>query len=74
MLANSDLELAAFVLHEATLLEEVPAARMAVPHCGLDNTLTVLWSMRNDSTINPVVADILRTCALHSIQFLLNLS
>ena len=37
-ITNSDLELAALVLQEATLLETVPKARMVAPHSGQDNT------------------------------------
>ena len=66
MITNSDLELAALVLHEATLLTAVPESRMAVPHSGSDNTPTVSWSTKEASTINPVMADFLRLRALHS--------
>ena len=69
---NSDLELAALILHEATLLAAVPEARLAAPRSGSDNTPTVSWSTKEASTINPVVADLLRLCALHSRQFFIN--
>ena len=42
---------------------------MAAPRSGLDNTPTVSWSTREAPAINPVVADLLRICALHSCQF-----
>ena len=71
-ITNSDLELAALVLHEATLLAEVPTARMAAPRSGSDNMPTVLWSMCKALTINLVVAELLCICALHSRQFFLN--
>ena len=71
-ITNSDLELAALVLHEATLLAAVPEARRAAPRSGSDNTPTVSWSTREASTINPVVADLLRLRALHSRQFFIN--
>ena len=43
-ITNSDLKLVALILHEATLLMEVPTARMAVPRSRPDNTPTILWS------------------------------
>ena len=39
-ITNSDLYLAALVIQEATLLEEVPKACMAAPRSGSDNTPT----------------------------------
>ena len=45
---------------------------MAAPRLGSDNTPTISWSMREESMINPVVADLLRICALHSKKFFLN--
>ena len=39
-LTNSNLELAALVLHEAALLETCPEAKMAAPQSVLDNTPT----------------------------------
>ena len=45
---------------------------IASPRSGLDNTPTVLCSMREASMINPVVADFLRIRALHSRQFFFN--
>ena len=69
---NSDLELAALVLQEATLLEAVPKARMAALLWGYDITPTVFWSTREASMINPVVADLLCIRALHSGKFFLN--
>ena len=56
---NSDLELAALILQEATLLKAVPKANMAAPRSGSDNTPTVSWSMHEASMINLVVADLL---------------
>ena len=69
---NSELDLAALVLQEATFLEAFSKACMAAPRSGSDNTPTVSWSTREASMIKPVVADLLRICALHSIKFLLN--
>ena len=68
-LINSNLELDALVLHEATLLEACPEATMAAPRSVLDNTPTVLWSTREALTIKPVVADLLCIHALHSRKF-----
>ena len=42
-LTNSDLKLAALVLHEAALLDVCLDANMAAPFLGLDNTRTVPW-------------------------------
>ena len=66
---KSNFELATLVLHESTLLTAVPEACMAVPRSGSDNNPTVSWSIHEASTINPVVTDILRICALHSRMF-----
>ena len=71
-ITNSNLELAALVLHEATLLVVVPEARLSAPCSGSDDTTTVSWSMKEASTINMVVAELLRLRALHSRQFFLN--
>ena len=71
---NSDLEFATLVLHEATLPAAVPEARLAATRSGSDNTPTVSWSTKEASTINPVVADLLRLRTLHSRQFFINTS
>ena len=71
-ITNSNLELAALVVHEATLLAAVPKARLAAPRSGSDNTPTVSWRTKEASTINPVVADLIRLCALHLRQFFIN--
>ena len=63
---NSDPELSALVLEEATLLEEVPKACMDAPRSGYDNTPT---KSREASMINPVVAELLCIHALHSRKF-----
>ena len=68
-ITNSDLEVAALVLHKANLIAAAPDARLAAPCSGSDNTLTVSWSTKEAPTINPVVADLLRICALHLRQF-----
>ena len=71
MLTNSNLEIATLVLHEDTQLAAFPEATMAAPHSGLDNTSEISWRTHEMSTINPVVADLLRIRALHSRQFYL---
>ena len=63
------LELSDLVLHEAILLSADPEARMAAPVSGSDNTLTVSWSTREASTIEPGVADLIRIRVLHLRQF-----
>ena len=68
-LTNSYLEVSSLVLHEATLLDTCPEAKMAAPHLGSDNMPTVSWNTQDASTINPVVADLLHICMLHSRQF-----
>ena len=65
----SDLELAALVLHETTLLAAVPESRLAAPRSGLNNTPTVSWITKEASTINPVMADLLCLHTLHLRQF-----
>ena len=71
-ITNSNLKLAALVLQEAAFLKAVHKTRMAAPRSGSDNTLTVSWSTHEAFMINPVVADLLRICALHSKDFFLN--
>ena len=71
-ITKSDLELPALVLQEAVLLEAVPKAPMAAPRSGSDNTPTVSWNTHESSITNPVVAYLLRICALHSRKFFLN--
>ena len=71
-ITNSDLELATLVLHEATLIGAVPEATLAAPRSGSDNTLTVSWSTKEASTINPVVVYLLHLLALHLRQLFLN--
>ena len=41
---NSDLELAALVLQESTLLKAVPKACIYAPRSGFDNIPTISWS------------------------------
>ena len=71
-ITNSDLELDALVLHEATLLAAVPDDRLAAPCSGYDNNPAVSWIKKEALTINPVIADLLRLRALNSRQFFLH--
>ena len=71
-LTNSDLEIAALVLHKSTLLKICPETTIAAPRLGSENTPTVSWSTREALTTNPVFADLLCIRALHSRQFFLN--
>ena len=68
-ITNSDLELAALVLQEATFPFICPSPAWRAPFTGSDNTPTVAWYFRESSTINPVVADLLRIWALVNRQF-----
>ena len=58
-ITNSDLELAALILQEVTLLKAVHKACMDAPRSGSDNTTTVSWSRRKSLMINLVVANLL---------------
>ena len=71
-ITNSNLELAALVLHEATVLVAVTEARLEAPCSDLDNTPTVSWSTKEVSMINPAVADLIRIHTLHLRQFFIN--
>ena len=66
---NSDLDLAALVLHKATPLVTLTEARMAAPRSGSDNNPTVSWSTREASVINPVAVDLLNIHAIQSRYF-----
>ena len=59
-ITNSDLELAALVLHEATFPAVCESSEWRAPLSGSDNTPTVSWTFKEASTINPVVANLLR--------------
>ena len=68
-ITNSDLELATLVLQEATFPFICPSPAWRALLTGSDNTPTVAWSFWESSTINPVVADLLRIRALVNRQF-----
>ena len=57
-ITNSDLELDALVLHEATLLAAVLEIRLAAPHSGSDNTPTVSWSTKEASVVSTALCRI----------------
>ena len=59
-ITNSDLELAALVLHESTFPTVCKSAAWRAPLTGSDNTPTVAWTFKEAATINPVVANLLR--------------
>ena len=64
-LTNSNLELAAPVLHEATLLKMCPEATMDATRSGWDNKPTASSIIWEEFTTNQVVVDLLCICALH---------
>ena len=72
MITNYEMELSAFLIHKATLLAEVPDARLETHHSGSDNSLAVSWSTKDASTINPVVVDLFCIHALHLSQLFIN--
>ena len=71
---NSDLELEALVIQEATFpfVSANPAWR--VPFTGSNNTTTVAWTFWEASTLNLVVSDLLRLRSLLYHQLKINLS
>ena len=62
---NYDLDLTTHVPHKVTLLSATIKAVMAYPNLKYENTPTVYFSTRYESTINPVVADLLRIKTIH---------
>ena len=67
-ITNSDLELEALVIQEVTFpLIYIDPAWQA-PSSGSDNTPTVAWTFKETSTINPVVADLLRIRSIPNRQ------
>ena len=71
-ITNSYLDLVALVIQEFTLLKAFPKARMAALRSGSGKTPTISWSKRKALMIKPVVADLLRICALHFRILFLN--
>ena len=70
-LTNSNLEIAALILHEATLLGSCPEENIAAPHSVLDNMSIVSRITQDAFTIKPVIADLLHIHTLHLRQFTL---
>ena len=73
-ITNSYLELAALVLQEATFTFVGANPEWRAPFTGSDNTPTVNWTFREASTVNPVIADLLRLRSLVNRQFKITLS
>ena len=67
-ITNSDLELAALVLHEATFPKVCKTAAWRAPLTGSDNTPTVAWIFKEASTVNPVVANLLCICSISNTK------
>ena len=63
-IANSDLELAALVFQDAIFPFVRTNPTWWDPFTGSNNSPTVAWMFREASTINPVVADLLRLRSL----------
>ena len=59
-ITNSDLELAALVLHKDTFPDICGSSNWRAPLTGSNNTPTVSWTSKEASTINPVVANLIR--------------
>ena len=68
-ITNSDLELAALVLQEATFPFVSANPEWRAPFTVSDNMTTVAWTFREASTVNPVVADLIRLRSLVNYQF-----
>ena len=68
-ITNSDLELTALVLQEATFPFVGTDPTWWAPLTGSDNTPTVAWTFQEASTVNPMGADLLRLESLVNCQF-----
>ena len=73
-ITNSDLELAVLVLQEGTFPFVSTNPTWRAPFTGSENTNTVAWTFLEASTVNPVVADLLRLRSLFNHQFNTTLS
>ena len=62
-ITNSDLELAATILHEATIAAHKPMAKLTM-YTGCDNVLTVVWRNKGSTTTDKVTAQLLRLASL----------
>ena len=65
-ITNSDLELAALVLHKAFFPSVCLAPSWHAPATGSDNTPTVSWAFREAYTVKHVVDDLLRLRSAHN--------
>ena len=65
-LTNSDLELAALVLQESCFPAVCSTHLWHVLATGSDNTPPISWTFHEASTVNPVVADLLRLRSSHN--------
>ena len=68
-ITNSDLELAALVLQEATFTFVSANPVWRAPFTGSDNTPTLACTFRETSTVSPVVADLIHLRSLVNLQF-----
>ena len=68
-ITNSGLKLAALVLQEAKFPFVVTNPIWRAPFSGNDNTPTVEWTFGEASTVNPLVADLIRLQSLVDRQF-----
>ena len=70
---NSDLELEALVIQEATFPFVSANPEWRAPFTGSDNMPTVAWKLREASTLNLVVADLIHLRYLVNCQFKITL-
>ena len=63
-ITNSDPELDALVLHDATFPEVCTSSTWRAPFIGSNNTLTVAWTLKEAAVINPMVVNLLYICAI----------
>ena len=68
-ITNSDLELAALVIQEDTFPFVSANPEWRAPFTGSDNMPTVAWKLREASTLNLVVADLIHLRYLVNCQF-----
>ena len=59
-ITNSDLELTALVIQESVLPAIIKAPVWWTPTSGSYNTSTIAWTFKEDSTINPIIYELLR--------------
>ena len=66
---NYDLELVVLVLQESTFPFIIANPEWWAPFAGSNNTPNVAWTFWETSTVNPVVANLLRLRSLVNLQF-----